>query len=569
MLTKKSDLPAFRLSDSPAFVSVYTNNYLIANIRVECEVYHWDDTQWVLVGTDATTPDSSGIAQFSLNEYFAAVIKPKFTYPTTGFITVHKDITRSFKIVFKEYCGTPPSLTDTLNTGSYYLTVKGAIPDHFSNIFFNLYNSFFDKITLNDMRLSLEHLRATAQGKVFERHISERDTVKIFALAKTYTGQLDVTVHLVFSDYTTGIFIPTITPGLDAYRGDIIELDIGYQALGIHNYMHQYYSGKTLIYYFVALRDFFNGLMCPRHKLILKAEEDEQRYEFIFLNSMGAYDTFTATGQSDITMKYEAEILDMPFWKDANLKKRKIKTKTDETVRCNTGFVTEETLWWLPELFTSEEVYILDGDNKIPVIILPGEIMRYTDEPDLYNVEFEYTPIAKVKHDGFDIPPYRPLLTINFNPTPEAGQVNILTLDGTSTPYTIPVRFDLNQLIGLQATPYNGYMFIRFSGSVETTSPAFDITMNEDKNITAHFAVLPPNNYILAIIIQGNGIVKVNGATYSELIAIPQGQEVTLEAVPETNGYFAGFYHNGQLYSYSPYTFTMNDNYIIKAYFSF
>lgn len=569
MLTKTSDLPIFRLSDSPAFVSVHTDQTSQPNIRVECEVAYWDDLKWVTVGIDTAIPNQDGICRFSLSEYFSPFVKPKFSYPqSTSFIEVYKDITKSFKIIFKEYYGNPPDLKNSLETGTYYFTIKGSVPDHFSNLFFSKYESFFDKISQNDMRLSFEHLDAVVQNKTFERRVSEKDNIKLFAIAKTYTGPIDVTVTLVFSDFTTGLYIPEIPQGLDAYRGNIIEFNVGYQNLGIAAYMHQYYPTKTLIYYYVFCRDFFNGLLFPQHKFILDYTEKEQRYEFLFLNSLGAYDTFTATGQSDVTMKYEGEVLDLPFWHDMKLKQRKITTKIEEIVRCNTGFVTKDTLFWLPELFASEEVYLLNGNKAIPVTIMPGEIIRSTDEPSLYNVEFEYSPTAQMKHDGFDIPiiPFQPTLTMTFNN--QAGQIKIIFLDGTSFYYSEPVSFNLNQLIGIQAIPAEGYMFLRFTGDANTHSPSFDITMNTDKNITALFAQLPANHFILTIIILGAGTVKVNGNTYSEPISILTATTVTLEAIPEPNGYFAGFYHNNQLYSYSPYTFTMNNNYIIKAYFS-
>jgi len=95
-----------------------------------------------------------------------------------------------------------------------------------------------------------------------------------------------------------------------------------------------------------------------------------------------------------------------------------------------------------------------------------------------------------------------------------------------------PGGYDYGDTATLTPTPYEGYLFINWSGDVtpsqETDNP-LTITINDDKDITAHFAIA----YRLTVIANNGTVTKnPNRAAY-----LP-GTEVTLTAQPSSGYHF-------------------------------
>jgi uncharacterized repeat protein (TIGR02543 family) len=95
-------------------------------------------------------------------------------------------------------------------------------------------------------------------------------------------------------------------------------------------------------------------------------------------------------------------------------------------------------------------------------------------------------------------------------------------------------------LVALEAVPDAGWVFDGWSGDATWSGSQLTVTMDASKNITATFSQV---GYVLDLSKVGSGSVKVDGTLrslpWSDTFAL--GAEVTLEAVPDTGWYFAGW----------------------------
>jgi uncharacterized repeat protein (TIGR02543 family) len=117
--------------------------------------------------------------------------------------------------------------------------------------------------------------------------------------------------------------------------------------------------------------------------------------------------------------------------------------------------------------------------------------------------------------------------------------------------------------VTLTATPSAGYQFSGWSGDLSGSENPATITMDGNKNVTATFAALPPNQYTLTANTSGAGSVSLNpsGGTYDA------GTVVTLTANPAAGFQFSGW-SGGLSGSTNPATITMNANKSVTATFT-
>ncbi|MFO7873425.1 MAG: InlB B-repeat-containing protein [Bacteroidales bacterium] len=149
-----------------------------------------------------------------------------------------------------------------------------------------------------------------------------------------------------------------------------------------------------------------------------------------------------------------------------------------------------------------------------------GEELLSEDETYTFTAEENRTLTAK-----FDIHTH----TINGEPVPFAGG----TIEGTGT-------YDYGTEVTMTATPNTGYHFLYWThqGEVVSEDEEYVFTITESKYLLAHFAL---NIYTIdAVANPEDGGEIVGAGNYTH------GEEVTLEAVPNTGFYFVNWMENGE-----------------------
>lgn len=134
---------------------------------------------------------------------------------------------------------------------------------------------------------------------------------------------------------------------------------------------------------------------------IFEIDHDCTKYEpvrFMFLNSLGQFDYYSATLLSRTTLNTSRDTMVKTLSKgyvQGNRGKTVINVNSQESYSVNTNWISESTAQWLSyELFNSSEVYILDNtDGSITPVIIDNQSIepkkRVNDS--LINYQFNYS----------------------------------------------------------------------------------------------------------------------------------------------------------------------------------
>ncbi len=121
-----------------------------------------------------------------------------------------------------------------------------------------------------------------------------------------------------------------------------------------------------------------------------------------------------------------------------------------------------------------------------------------------------------------EIPPDMYTLTVTIA---GSGSVNV---NGDS--YTEPVTVVEGTVLNLEAIAAEWWDFDEWTGDVSKNGNTLVVTMNADREITATFT---RQQFTLTINTSGNGSVKVDGTTYTDVLTINGGETVALLAEPD------------------------------------
>jgi len=159
-------------------------------------------------------------------------------------------------------------------------------------------------------------------------------------------------------------------------------------------------------------------------------------------------------------------------------------------------------------------------------------------------------------------------LTLTIDST--AG--GVVTVNNVTIPRKSILTYDACTVVSLNATPDNGYQFVRWTGDVYTVDNVHAsetiITMNGDYSIMADFEVLPPVQYSLNIIGPAHGSVTTPGE--GRFFIYEEGTVVNLVAKPASGYEFArwtGDVDTIANVNAASTNITMNGNYYICAHF--
>jgi hypothetical protein len=108
---------------------------------------------------------------------------------------------------------------------------------------------------------------------------------------------------------------------------------------------------------------------------------------------MGTYDTIRVTGIRETNSEYERlSASEYLFENDTFYNApQKIHLAMEQiTYKASTGWLTMDEKNWLRDLMLSKEVYEIEGENLIPVVISSKKAFISKDKENLYSLEFEY-----------------------------------------------------------------------------------------------------------------------------------------------------------------------------------
>ncbi len=334
---------------------------------------------WELIGEDLIPVDGSGDAVVDIHSVFADRIYPEFTWPektSLTFMDIRTHSSIEYRIQYYEQYGNPLIPGILTRTDSYY-ALAGGVSKSQEAIYNRQGSSFWLKMTYNQYFL-------TWQPKV--KQVSVNQVEKLFFLAQTEMTRITCYVNFYYLDGTSQLSAAFSANDLPPDKG-VIELTVSPAIL-----LQAATYPTRVNYYEVWIECQAERISEIRTYYIDYSTYENPRY-FLFRNSLGGYDTLRTTGGQEDMLEYNRvsinKILAIDFTELDH--EATIGSVSESMVyKANTGWKKREEISWLRDFFLSKQVFLINVNKLVPIIVTTTEASQRIDKEDLFSLEFGY-----------------------------------------------------------------------------------------------------------------------------------------------------------------------------------
>jgi hypothetical protein len=338
-----------------------------------------------ILGVDKIVPDLQGEALVNVADYVKDLIDVDFQFPqTTGAaIIVRAAAKKAYQIRYAEAYGSTLAV-QALQTSEEYFALAGELGEDKLRAYYQFGESFWSRMSTSMNFLSWHPLRKlitlTSPEKLY------------FPVWYTPTGHTYISLKCYFTDGTEATVTNYLTFTVAKY--DVLEIQCGYYALSLADYMASHQPTKTLRAYDLWLTANSAPVSETRHFDIDTASRPWER-TFLFKNSLGVYEIFRSTGKATrkIAVTRDIATIDEPI--DFTPEHR-AEFQTDHSLEqlyeVNSGYFRniESVRWAIDEFLGSDEVYEIRGADLIPVIVETESAESDTDGDARFFFKFAY-----------------------------------------------------------------------------------------------------------------------------------------------------------------------------------
>jgi len=386
MITVTKKPPVVALCDNVMFFE-FTTNLPQETEGVYLLIQPWYSSNNEVLGTDILFPVVPGSAVTDLHEFLRNglfAIK-QFVFPEQGNApwNLRPGLIREYKLKIQEIYTSAGQEMVTTSWLEQRFVLRGKIPDWRKQAFYAQYGSFLEWINST-------HSFLTFSPKTLVTAKEQVQKLGLLVYWSTQAGErLNLKIEVVFTDSTTANFISSQQSAVIT-RYAVVEFAVGYSVLNLGDWSVANHPGKTIAQYSVTAMSGSTAVSETRTYL-LDCRSHIGNHQFIFANSAGYYDTFLATGETELNSKFEYDIVkDMSLNLSAYPQKFQFQVTSDHIHTCRSGFFDAGMAEYLSEFFESFERYEIIGSSLVPVVLFNTKILRKRDNENLFSVEFEY-----------------------------------------------------------------------------------------------------------------------------------------------------------------------------------
>ena len=281
-----------------------------------------------------------------------------------------------YRIQYYEQYGSPIVPCVVTQSQSFYALVGGVSKSQ-EAIYNRQGSSFWLKLTYNMYFL-------TWQPK--EKWVSINQVEKLFFFCQTEMTRLSYRMDFYFLDGTSDLSVPFSAIDLPPDKG-VVELTVSPAIIKASA------SDPENIDYFKVWIEYQSERISEiRTYHIDRTFQENQRY-FLFRNSLGGFDTLRTTGDQEDTLDYDrvsiSKILSADF---TEMDHENATGFVSESMvyKANTGWRTREEISWLRDFFLSRQVFLINVNKLVPVVVTTTQARHRVDKEELYYLEFEY-----------------------------------------------------------------------------------------------------------------------------------------------------------------------------------
>jgi len=334
---------------------------------------------WTQIGEDILPVDDSLQASFDIHRLFADRVHPEFKFPEASDQII---IERSFhcmeyKVRYFEQFGNPISPQKPTESCSFYILAAGI--SHLQEAIYNRQGfSLWDKLGYNQYFLTW-----SPKDKLIDRWTTE----KLYYLVRTSLSSICLKVEVHYNDETP---TETLTKATVFSPVDKAVYEVG---CSLNVLQLPGYDADTIDYYKVWIEDGSSNRISEIRTFRIDYSYHEDIRQFLFVNSLGGYDTLRTTGDVEDFLELERTTVQKILGPDFTERHHAIAqniVREAQTYSANTGWLTREQVSWIRDFFLSKQVYQLIAGKLVPVLITSTQGKLRRDREDIFSIDFEY-----------------------------------------------------------------------------------------------------------------------------------------------------------------------------------
>ncbi|MFH1118268.1 MAG: hypothetical protein V1775_00485 [Bacteroidota bacterium] len=386
MITVTRKPPVVALCDNVMFFE-FTTNLPQGTENVYLLIQPWYALNNDVLGTDILFPAVPGSAVTDLHEYLRTGLFAfkQFVFPEQGNVpwSLRPALIKEYKLKIQEiYFANGQELIITSWLEQRFV-LRGKIPEWKKQVFYAQNTSFLDW-------QNSTHSFLTFSPKTLITSPSQMQKLGFFVYWNCQTGErLNLKIDVVFTDSTVAGFTTT-QQSAALTRFAVVEFAVGYSILNLPDWSATNHPGKTIAHYSVTAMS-GSVAVSETRTYLMDYRRHIGSHQFIFANSIGYYDTFLATGETELNSSFEYDnVNDCSLNLYANPEKFQFRVTSEHIHTCRSGFMSAEMALYMAEFFESFERYEVIGSSLIPVVLFKTKTLRARDNENMFFVEFEY-----------------------------------------------------------------------------------------------------------------------------------------------------------------------------------
>jgi hypothetical protein len=337
-----------------------------------------EDSQ--VLGEEYLPVDATGAVTFDLHEFFSDSPSTTFLFPEAAdnLGILHPESCREYYVRYFEQYGTPP-VPRKINTAGPFYVLSGGLSAVQEGRYRREGSDYWSKLCYNQYFL-------TWQPKV--KTVDRYQVEKLFYLVRE---EYPFIVMRVETYFVGGISTNPVPKCLieNPVKMGVYEFICSLSALQLDGW-----DTEFIDYYEVWIEDDqVNRISEIRRFYVNKEETPFVRY-FLFRNSIGGWDTLRTTGKFSSAYEYErSTAIRIPELEMTDQDHRLIQTTVTEekTYSASTGWLTPEQIDWIRDFCLSGEIYEVQGQNLIPVVLTSKTARQTKDGENLWFLDFDYS----------------------------------------------------------------------------------------------------------------------------------------------------------------------------------
>jgi hypothetical protein len=342
-----------------------------------------EGASWITVGEDLLPVDDSGICTFDIHRLFADQVYSSFQWmeSSVNLLVNRPNQCREYRIRYFEQYGWniyPGRITEStsffiLAAGISYL--QEAIYNRMSQV---VAASFWTKLQYNQYFL-------TWQPK--DKLIDRWQTEKLYYLVRESIASLLLKAEINYNDETPKSTITKMTVNSPAAKG-IYEVICTLNRLQLFGY-----DQDNIDFYRIWMEDGSGNRLSEIRTFRMDYAHHEEVRQFLFLNSLGGYDTLRITGDVEDSIELERSTISKVLGSDFMEQDHQVaqgSISETKTYKANTGWLVREQVAWIRDFFLSKQVYQIVVGKLVPVVVSTTQATQRKDREDLFAIDFEY-----------------------------------------------------------------------------------------------------------------------------------------------------------------------------------